>query len=137
MSELQLKSSRQWSSITKGIADVISMEAYRDRVASLEAYKHLPVGTKIRSHYRSATMEGTIVSIIKLGISAASTIYEVRPARNSKHVGESATVHRHGDKVTVIDHFSKIKPSSESYIKAIGSTIALEAFKPILKQVNS
>lgn len=111
----------------------IAQETFKVRnpgQVSLEEYKTLKVGTKIRSHYRSATMEGTIVSIVKKGSSSASTIYEIRPSRASKHPGEPETVHRHGDKITVIKEFTKkTKPSSESFIDSIGLTIAIESRK--------
>lgn len=101
----------------KNIAQIASVMVNEVSTESLENYEILKIGTKISSRYRAATMEGTIVSILKEGRTAASTIYEIVPTKESMHKGEPATVHRHGNKITVIDEFNKVTHSKEPATK--------------------
>lgn len=108
----------------------LAMEAYG---ISLEEYRPHPSGTKIRSHYRSAIMEGTIKKCLKRGTSPATTLYEIQPNRASHHAGEPATVHRWGDKITVIQEFSKHKASTEEFLdlfKKKGRSQPIEENRP-------
>ncbi|OWT55269.1 hypothetical protein [Candidimonas nitroreducens] len=62
--------------------------------------KTLPVGTPVGFKYRGAkSPHGTVAGVVHQGTTSATTMYSVRPAKDSRHPGEPALIHRRGDKL--------------------------------------
>lgn len=66
----------------------------RKQTRKQQAFKTIPVGTKVRWHYRSAIGHGKVIGIYKLGATADKTMYKVR--QTDYHPGEPAILHHSG-----------------------------------------